>query len=77
MDPYEEIRVLRARKDWTQTQLAEAVGVKTHTIVRWEQPGGLLHVGPRSLLQLSEVMGVDVGVLVRSIVEYHNQRKET
>lgn len=50
------IRELRARKGWTQKEVAKRVGVSTQTYCAWEKD--ISNVGVRKVLALARVFGV-------------------
>ena len=50
-----DIRELRKSRSWTQTELAEYVGVDQATVSRWEQgKGGMTGSARKSLERLAE-----------------------
>jgi transcriptional regulator with XRE-family HTH domain len=71
-EPRERIRALRARRGWTQQQLAECLGVDAVTVSRWERGAvtprrGALTAVERlwsapdeSLEELVRIVGADV-----------------
>jgi len=77
----ELVRLLRLRADWRTSDLAEALGVSTRTILRdldrlrdrgfeisaMSGPGGGVHLEPTSVLVTSQLAGEDVVALILSV----------
>lgn len=76
MDPYIELRVLMARKDWDAAQLASELGVSRPTAYRWCRPGGMVNVKLPHLLRIAKLLGVDVGKLALAIVNHNKPKGE-
>lgn len=61
----ELIRQIRLEKGWSQQDLADAVGVETASVSRWET--GESRPRPRRLLAIAEALGKDISDLMHPI----------
>src|SRR5215472_1780224 len=52
------LKVERERRGWSQARVAEAVGVSTHTVIRWEQRRAVPY--PYYREQLAQLFGKSV-----------------
>ena len=57
----------RKAKGWTQTDLAQQVGVSLTSVQSWEKGNG---PRPRNIPRLAEVFGVDGATLLREIEDW-------
>lgn len=76
-----ELKDARALRDWTQQELAEAVGVHQKTIVNWESKG----VPPKSAYKVQRVLGDELAFVehramnpsdATSFEEFRDERRE-
>lgn len=60
----EELRLRRSELGLSQGRLAALLGVSQQTVSRWES--GSAAPGPRRIAELADVLGIELGGLLRS-----------
>jgi transcriptional regulator with XRE-family HTH domain len=64
----------RKAKGWTQTELAEQVGVSLNTVQNWERG---TEPRPKHRAKLAEVFGIDGLQLLTEMERWHAEQQET
>ena len=59
------MKLERIRKNMSQQELADAIGVKSHVVSRWET--GVNYPSIENLLKVSEVLNVSVDYLLGKV----------
>jgi transcriptional regulator with XRE-family HTH domain len=70
-DPAVTLRTARARRDLSQREVGQQLGVHGKTVERWEKGEPLRGINPRQLVLLADWLAVDPGQFARAILAWY------